>query len=1761
MKFLNKSDIPLLRWLIIAIVVVISLVACNAEVVEVPHTIIDNKIIAEDVDIKITTDYIKQGSGWIYPEITYKNLPGTGADIDLVFGVNTDEMRFIKAEYWNPHYEEWETTHQQDFYNVEIVGIYDGTELDYGNSYNTYKRIIIHDVANGTHTDRITSNVSFDSYQEWDGHYTVFWYTDESGIVDWSSIPSDRITVHDIDYNEKNVWYSLDDVYVLENELNKLRIYVELKHGIGDRSYKYDIATKLSFDTLQEAVTNNRLKLIDPYGDATNFNSTWNTSKTSTGSTNNTSIKLPLEAAGTYDFTVWWGDGNSDNITVWNQANVTHNYSSQGEYNVVIDGTITGWRFNNGGDRLKITNITNWGNLNLGNSNGYFYGCSNLNVGATDTLDLTGTITFQHAFYGCSGLTSLNTSNWDTSSVTHFNYAFYGCSGLTTLDVSNWDTSSVTTFGFAFRDCFSLTTLNVSNWDISSVIYLHEVFYGCSGLTTLNTTNWNTLNVIYIYGAFRDCSGLTTLDTSNWDTSSVTSFSHTFSGCSGLTAVTGIGSLNVSLVTSMINMFNGVTLNTTNYNSLLTGWASQSLINDTPFHGGNSIYSCDAESARNDTLIGVYNWTITDGGLTGGPCAPTITLVSFTPDTFYTNYTGTITISYMVESNNPLNLSSLAFLYGLNYTIPAGGDMHNYISGPPNSIAYDGLYRAPHRNLTPYLSWEDNATITNGSVWQWGGYDNDSTELSTSVINATHTWVNVTGVTEDVLASSFYLSKTEMYNAPKTGFEVSRAQGLIFKMWNVEEIRNRDANYLANLYFDTTWESTMPTYPIEIGYCNDSYDPATDDIDVSPYCTKFAEWNGTRWIDHSWDPSANASYASPLTINASQFTSPSPDDTNYIWLRSYTISSKSFVLNATNYDPGICNLTYAQTNTMWTYNEINGQTDAVAYTPSFFTTFARNDEDLLHHLYIADTGGEWGHSEIFNESIGLSTVPVSPVSFEHFNASCGTVYVNDTQMDATYNNGTMDIYIHCPADPDGGSVSHNITLHYGNNQSLVAVINNTLTTTGDEYVDVGFDTTTYYSGSNYYTLKCVSTDDEGSVATKWLLSDFTLDADGNQGWISNGAVHFWGFNDIPTLYTTISNNSLMSYNAGDDIYTMHIPFFKSQYNDTFNFNETVHLKSLNNEDISYFRFLGKTVLDNATIIGWNTTSDTPAPITDTYRAYTYSLTTVCGNITNSNFSYLGSDFYRQEGLNFVDNSHEYLIHNTTFSHNAEGPIMEECTNFTISNCTITDNVNVGVGVYFTNNTIIENNTISSNGGRGVSVYEGNDNTIRYNEIIDSDVHGINLWSNSINNTCTGNNITGSTIYDYYILTSSTDNYIIDPASSTDKIRVTSSSSVNIENSDNTAFTEDSINTSYAYPTNFSMHISEITQTFNVTQRDMTITPSTDNLGIWNLVFASSVSFNASSNTAYNPTWYNITNSLWANHNISVYRNGTLFANETADATGFMDYNYSDSYSEKWFEFTLGDIINYNNFSFTNISVSPITVLQGHSSIISIDISDFDGTITTAIVKIKDTNYTMTNTVGDTWSYTYSNNYVGKHYITDFYAQDNNLAWNSTTSTSYINVLASSGSGGGFVIVPTVTPTITPEPTPTPIIEKEYNITLPAITIITDESINIFKLVNWFGKTEIESTVEANGIVQCIINDNNNNFISECDVHDGVIYFTFNPVIDNIYNTNTGTITMIDDTGNEHKTNVVLSTLMWWPLLIIVGFFYILIKIYTKTKKL
>ena len=112
------------------------------------------------------------------------------------------------------------------------------------------------------------------------------------------------------------------------------------------------------------------------------FTSTWDT--TQAGSANDT-IDLdsagPFVVGGTYNCKVHWGDGTSDIITAYNQAEVTGQYANTGTYEIRIGGEISGWKFNNGGDDDKIINISNWGPLVFDALQNYaFYGCSNLDL-------------------------------------------------------------------------------------------------------------------------------------------------------------------------------------------------------------------------------------------------------------------------------------------------------------------------------------------------------------------------------------------------------------------------------------------------------------------------------------------------------------------------------------------------------------------------------------------------------------------------------------------------------------------------------------------------------------------------------------------------------------------------------------------------------------------------------------------------------------------------------------------------------------------------------------------------------------------------------------------------------------------------------------------------------------------------------------------------------------------------------------------------------------------------------------------------------------------------------------------------------------------------------------------------------------------------------------------------------------------------------------------------------------------------------------
>lgn len=280
------------------------------------------------------------------------------------------------------------------------------------------------------------------------------------------------------------------------------------------------------------------------------------------GTSNNDQFTLPLVSSGTYNFVIDWGDGSAkETITAWNQAETTHTFSGgAGTYTINIWGTIIGWYFASGGDKDKIIDISRWGTLQVGTTQGrYFQDCTNLTISSTDVLK--------------------------TNLVTDMNLMFSGCTSL--VDIPNirfWDTSGVTAMTAVFSDS-DLFNADLSEWDVG------------------NVTNFTNFCL-----RARDF----TSDLSSWDTSSMTTAVNMFNDANDFDS--DCSAWDVTSLTNATNMFSGSNLSSDNYNLLLEGWSAQSLQSSVSFHGGNGKWYFGYGGQGRFDMIANYSWTITDGG-------------------------------------------------------------------------------------------------------------------------------------------------------------------------------------------------------------------------------------------------------------------------------------------------------------------------------------------------------------------------------------------------------------------------------------------------------------------------------------------------------------------------------------------------------------------------------------------------------------------------------------------------------------------------------------------------------------------------------------------------------------------------------------------------------------------------------------------------------------------------------------------------------------------------------------------------------------------------------------------------------------------------------------------------------------------------------------------------------------------------------------------------------------------------------------------
>ena len=367
----------------------------------------------------------------------------------------------------------------------------------------------------------------------------------------------------------------------------------------------------------------------DPWAEAFTF--TINTENA--GSATKTFV-LPLASDGTIDIDVDWGDDSTSNIDAYDHAHVTHVYSATGTYTVKMKGTIRGWRFNYGGDRLKILNISQWGDMNI-TKNAAFRGCTNLTSNATDapaisTLDLTQT------FDSCSNLNG-GTTGWNVGSVTSMDSLFRNCT-VFNQNLSTWDTQSATNMFQMFQNANAFVGDGCDSWDVSKVTNMSYTF-SCTNFTG-NIGGWDTGEVTNMSNLFRSPSTFNR-DIGEWDTSKVTNMGYMFYW--NTTFNQDIGDWDTGAVTDMTNMlryttsFNqdisdwdiedvtafgsfmqGDTLSVENYDALLVAWAAQDAYDGLTVHFGSSTYSSGGGGvAAKANLVSEDGWTFTDGGEAG----------------------------------------------------------------------------------------------------------------------------------------------------------------------------------------------------------------------------------------------------------------------------------------------------------------------------------------------------------------------------------------------------------------------------------------------------------------------------------------------------------------------------------------------------------------------------------------------------------------------------------------------------------------------------------------------------------------------------------------------------------------------------------------------------------------------------------------------------------------------------------------------------------------------------------------------------------------------------------------------------------------------------------------------------------------------------------------------------------------------------------------------------------------------------------------
>ena len=310
---------------------------------------------------------------------------------------------------------------------------------------------------------------------------------------------------------------------------------------------------------------------------------TWKTDNP--GASDDNQITIMTDPARIYNFFIDWGDGQTNTAV---SGTITHTYATPGIYTVKISGDYprsVSFAFGFiGTDVEKLLSVEQWGDIAWISMTQAFGGAKNMVLNATDAPDLSGVSRTDFMFSGASSMNS-DLNHWDVSNVTRMDGMFSDANSFNG-DISNWDVSNVTNMGIMFGNAGSFNR-DISAWDVSSVNNMTEMFNGAISFNQ---------------------------DISGWDISGIQSdLSGIFLGASAFDQ--NLGGWDISGIGFLAAFFSNSGMSVENYESTLSGWASQPVQVNVRL-GAVGLEYCD-DTARNK-LIDDFNWNIEGDTLAAG---------------------------------------------------------------------------------------------------------------------------------------------------------------------------------------------------------------------------------------------------------------------------------------------------------------------------------------------------------------------------------------------------------------------------------------------------------------------------------------------------------------------------------------------------------------------------------------------------------------------------------------------------------------------------------------------------------------------------------------------------------------------------------------------------------------------------------------------------------------------------------------------------------------------------------------------------------------------------------------------------------------------------------------------------------------------------------------------------------------------------------------------------------------------------------------